>query len=583
MIQTKLPQGGTKATGRWRRALSALALAAFFCVPSAPAQYTPPYVGLTGTLTSANGMPASNYVITLSPSQVMYVGGTGIVVGNANCGTDTTGAIIGTPNPAGAAILSAVVGTGTLGAGNYYVKVTWYDAFAHQTLPSAEASVQLVSTGSITVSPPAGGAPLSAVGMDVYIGSSAGAETYQGQTSVPTATFTQSTALGQSVSAVTITVGGDFATCPAAYTFTGGGGSGASAAPICAGSGGNYALAGAAGLIGGFGYTSAPSVGVNESPIVAPSLAAVLSASPAPPLSNNTVCMVIANDAAWPIGGYSLNMTSPGGNTVPGFPQQAQFVGPGSAFNLSNGIPQWSGRVTYPVPILTLPYNHNAQSISGPLSMTNYSIYNVFSLGVGTANPAWGVDVEGAGLQGEINANGGFLVDGAGGTSGQTDCLASVNAAPYETPLQCSFYQKVAVSGVPAAQEPELNFIPGSGSGISCADNPGVSTSCTFTSSSIGPNPSTPTVAFSNGAAGSLCAGSNDGAGCVNFTTAPTSSGTGATVTFGGSYAHIFCGISWGVEASGYNWGVQMSSAAAFSISSEGSNAPDTVYYLCHQ
>lgn len=378
----------------YRQSLLVALLAVLFCLPLS-AQYTPPYVGLTGVMGSSNGMPASNYIITISPSQVMYVGGTAIVVANANCGTDANGTVVGTPNPLTAAVPSATPGTGTLPAGNYYIKVTWYDAFAHQTLPSPEVQIQLTATGEIVIGPPAGGAPLSAVGMDVYIGTSSGAETYQGQTTNPAQFFTQSTALATGAT---------------------------------------------------------------------------------PPISNNTVCMVVANDAAWPIGGYSFNITTAGGNTVPGFPQQVQFIGPGSAFNLSNGIPQWNGRATYPVPILTLPYNHNAQSISGPLSMTGYNIYNVGALGVGTATPGYGVDVEGTPgtLPAEINANGGYWVNGLGGAPSTTQCLASVNAGPFNTPVTCLtaaptvYYQQMVLRGGVLPQEEALNFI---GNYFTMADN----------------------------------------------------------------------------------------------------------------
>lgn len=379
LISLKLPQGRTKATGR---RIARAVLAAAFLPALALAQYTPPYVGLTGTLMSSNGMPAANYVITLAPSQVMYVGGTGVVVANANCGTDTNGAVIGTLNPVGPAILSATPGTGTLPVGNYFVKVTWYDSFSHQTLSSPEAMIQLAAAGSIVVLPPAAGAPLSAVGMNVYIGTGTGAETYQGQTTNPASTYTQSAAL---------------------------------------------------------------TAGAN------------------PPITNNTVCMVVANDAAWPIGGYSLNVTTPGGNTVPGFPQQVQFVGPGSSYNLTSGLPQWNGRVTYPIPVLTIPYNHNPQSISGPLSMTNYNIYNVGALGVGTALPAWGVDVEGpAGSNyAAINANTGYLVSGAAGSAGQ--CLAS-DGNYFDTPVSCItsvpaiYYQTLWLNSTPFTQRPVMNF-----------------------------------------------------------------------------------------------------------------------------
>lgn len=353
--------------------------AVFCCSVPALGQFTAPYVGLTGTFSSANGMPASNYGITLVPTQVMYVGGTSVVISNANCATDTNGTVVGVMNPITPAILASNLLVGTLPAGNYFVEVTWYDNAGHQTLASPEATIQLTGTGEIEVSPPAGGAPLSAIGMNVYIGTSSGAETYQGQTTNPASTYTQSVPL----------------------------------------------VAGAA----------APNI-------------------------NTTVCVVVANDAAWPIAGYMFNLTTPAGNNVPGYPQQVQFIGPGSAYNLSNGLPLFNGRVTYPVPILTLPYNHNPQSISGPLSMTGYNVYNVGRLGVGTALPAWGVDVEGSGQAAAINANQGYLVNGDAGAIGTALCS---DGFYYDTSctiptLPTLYYQTVQANAVSQTQRSTLNF-----------------------------------------------------------------------------------------------------------------------------
>jgi hypothetical protein len=337
----------------WRRAAT-IAASFLLLAPLLAAQYTAPYVSLTGVIASANGMPARNYILSLCPTQAMFVGGTAVVVNCAVGATDANGQLVGVANPLTAPVTAPIVGTGTVPAGNYYIKISWYDNYGMQTLPSVEAAQQLTAAGSITISPPVVGAPSNAVGMNVYIGTTPGGETYQGQTTSPTATFTQATAI----------------------TNTG-------------------AIA---------------------------------------PIQNNTVMQVVANDAAWPIAGYNATLTTAAGNTVPGFPQQWQLVGPGSAYNLSNGLPLYNGRVTYPVPVLTLPYNHNAQSISGPLSLTGYNVYNVGALGVGTALPAWGVDVEGTGAAAAINANQGYLVNGGGGTAGE--CLGS-DGTYFDTPTGC--------------------------------------------------------------------------------------------------------------------------------------------------
>lgn len=357
------------------------AVAAFFFVCALlPAQYTGPYVTLVGVMSSSNGMPARNYILTFDPTQVMFVGGTSTVVSNSTCATDANGQVVGMPNPLQGPVLTPVY-SGTLPAGNFYVKITWYDTYGNETLPSPEIQAQLTNTGELQVSPPITGAPANAIGMDVYIGSTAGSETYQGQTTSPTSTFTQS---------VPLTTSGRV-----------------------------------------------------------------------PPIQNGTKCQVVANDAAWPIAGYTATLTTPAGNTVPGFPQQWQFTGPGSTYNLSNGFPLYNGRVTYPVPILTTPYNHNPQSISGPLSMTGYNVYNVGALGVGTALPAYGVDVEGTGAGGAVSAGQGFLVNGAAGTTGQALCSDGTyldQFCTFLTSLPTLYYQTVALNGTAMTQRGELNF-----------------------------------------------------------------------------------------------------------------------------
>jgi hypothetical protein len=312
----------------------------------------------------------------------MFVAGTTLVVSQAQCSTDTNGYVVGVGNPVSGPRVAAQY-VGTLPAGNYYVKFTWYDQFNAQTLPSVEVAQQLSSAGELQISPPVGAGPAGAVGMEVYIGTAPGAETYQGKTGSPTAVYTQAVAL-------------------------------------------------------------------------------VTGANP-PPISNQTACRVVANDAAWPTGtGYQASLVDASGNTLFNYTELWQFYGPGSTYNLSNGIPYYHGQVTYPVPVLTIPYNHNPQSISGPLSLTSYNLYNVGALGVGTGLPAWGVDVEGTGNDSEINAIGGYLVNGAAGSSGQ--CLAS-NGTVFNTPVSCItslptlYYQTVQANGTPLTQEPVLNVL----------------------------------------------------------------------------------------------------------------------------
>ena len=147
------------------------------------------------------------------------------------------------------------------------------------------------------------------------------------------------------------------------------------------------------------------------------------------PVSNNTVCKEVANDAIWPVGtGYTVSHTDPNGNTQPGYPMIWQLLGPNTTINLSNGLPYYHGVVTYPVPILASPLNHTIQSISGSLSLGSYYL---------TA--------------------GGYKINGSGGTAGY--CLGS-DGSYYDTSILCgNHYQTVQAAGSAVAQEPILNFL----------------------------------------------------------------------------------------------------------------------------
>lgn len=371
-----------------------LALGVCLC-PLARAQYVAPYINLQGTLTTASGIPAVNATLTLTPSQVMFVSGTSMVVSQAECSTDASGNVVGIGNPRTGATVSGQY-TGTLPPGNYYVQYTWYDQLGNQTLPSPEVPHQVTNTGELQITPPPGSGPPQATGMDVYIGVFPGGEIYQGQTTNTTATFTQSVPLATTGATV--------------------------------------------------------------------------------PTLNNTPCRVFANDAAWPTGtGYQVSLTDASGNTLFSYPELWQFFGPGSTYNLSNGIPYYHGQVTYPVPVLTVPYNHNAQSISGPISLgvpggAMYPLTGVLKIGVGTQTPAWGVDLEGAGLLGAVNAKTGYLINGGAGTANQ--CLAS-DGSYFDMAVNCNlgttYYQTILTSGTAQTQRPSIGV--GVGTGLTASDN----------------------------------------------------------------------------------------------------------------
>lgn len=385
-----------------KRIAASLVAALTLGAPTALAQF----VTLTGSLQSTNGMPASNYSISFTPSQFGYVAGTGVFVNTStNCATSVDGSVVGIPNPLSAPPVT-VGFTGTLTPGNYFVKYAFYDASGNLTLVSPETVIQLNSTGQLIVVSPTSGMPAGSVGMKVFISASTNAETLQGQT-------TGSAAFIQSV-------------------------------PLTSGA--------------------------------------------AVPPTNTTVCKQVANDAIWPSGtGYTVALTDPSGNTLPGYPMQWQLMGPNSTINLSSGLPYYHGTVFFPTPILASPINHGLQSISGPLSLSGFPLQDVSTLGIGTNLPAWPLDVE----NGSINASGGYLANGSGGTTGQ--CLGS-NGTSFNVPINCLTsvgtinYQLVQANGVPLPQAPILNFNNGLvASGSTAATNVGMATlgaggSCTFCS-----------------------------------------------------------------------------------------------------
>ena len=47
----------------------------------------------------------------------------------------------------------------------------------------------------------------------------------------------------------------------------------------------------------------------------------------------------------------------------------------GTHINLSNGLLYYHGVVMFPSPILASPLNHGTQSITGPLSLGQYTLY----------------------------------------------------------------------------------------------------------------------------------------------------------------------------------------------------------------
>jgi hypothetical protein len=264
-----------------------------------------------------------------------------------------------------------------------------------------------------------------------------------------------------------------------------------------------------------------------------------------PPGANSTICKQIANDAGWPTGtGYTVSVTTPAGNTLPGYPMLWALLGPNTTINISNGLPYYHGVVTFPVPILASPLNHAAQSISGPLSLTGYNLVNVGEIGVGTGLPAWGVDVEGSGLAGVVNAKNGYLVNGTGGTLGY--CLSIGASGRYDTPFNCAgsggtSYQTFELNGAPATQRPALNFII-NGAVLSVTDSVSPArTNVTFNTTGNGANFTTSTTPGASGRCAQWDAAGNVGAasaGCATATNPIATSTSGTLVGGGGSCDH---------------------------------------------
>ncbi len=188
--------------------------------------------------------------------------------------------------------------------------------------------------------------------------------------------------------------------------------------------------------------------------------AAGLAEGAAPPAGNTSVCSIAFNDTIIPYSGYNVSLTSANGSAYPGWPQAWQFNGgTNGTVNISQGAPLWNGTIIYPQPILTQPLNHGPQSIGGSLNMSGYNLTGVAALGVGSSTPSWPVDVE----NGEINASGGYLYDGAaplnhllvGNGNAYVDSATIPASAISGLILK---YQTLQSEGVAEPQEPAENF-----------------------------------------------------------------------------------------------------------------------------
>lgn len=157
-----------------------LSLFSFFCC--APLAVAGSITGQIQTPSTGRGVP--NGTLTFTLSQVAVISGTATLAANGNCWTDTNGNVVGLPGDAAIAapVLSSNLGSGSLGAGTYFVRYTWANATG-ESQPSAERSFALTSAGTLIVQAPVN-VPSAATSMKVYIGTTSGAETLQGSVAV---------------------------------------------------------------------------------------------------------------------------------------------------------------------------------------------------------------------------------------------------------------------------------------------------------------------------------------------------------------------------------------------------------------
>jgi len=154
------------------------------------------YAGtITGQIqlaSSGRGVPNGTFTFTLTQAAVVS-GTASVVTSGVNCYTDALGNIVGLPNPLAAPVLSPNYGSGSLPAGNHFVRTTWANS-SGETVASPERNVTTTQTGTLVVQLPVN-PPANATQWKIYISTATGSETLQSTQNAPFSNYSQSTAL----------------------------------------------------------------------------------------------------------------------------------------------------------------------------------------------------------------------------------------------------------------------------------------------------------------------------------------------------------------------------------------------------
>lgn len=127
---------------------------------------------ITGTLLAPNGTAVANGTLSLALSQAGVVAGSFSISSTpVSCYTSDNGAVVGIPNPLIAPVVTPDTAAGSITAGTWYLRITYYGT-AVESLPSPPTTAVLGATGEFVVTQPTL-QPSSATGYKVYLGTTA--------------------------------------------------------------------------------------------------------------------------------------------------------------------------------------------------------------------------------------------------------------------------------------------------------------------------------------------------------------------------------------------------------------------------